>query len=122
MQLEMMAGQAKIQQTQSDAKLKDAQTIKTLTEAGQPPEGQQMPEPQPFELPPDVQIGKALAETDSLHAKADHTRAQAFKTTQEATLAPIQHAQQAFDNQADRDQRDEQAKLAAKTKAKTQAA
>lgn len=101
-QLEMAGGAAKVKDTEAAAGLKEAQTIKTMMEAGQgPPTAPQ--QPQPFELPPEIQVHKALAETDAINAKAEQSRAQAFKTEQDARLAPIAHAQQAFDAKADRD-------------------
>lgn len=102
-QIEMAGGAAKVKQTEADAELKQAQTVKTMMEAQQGPPPAAPQQPQPFELPPEMQMHKALAETDALSAKADHTRAQAFATEQDARLAPMQHAQQAFDAQADRD-------------------
>ncbi len=103
-QLEMMAGQAKVDQTQADAGLKKAQTLKTMMEAqaGPVPQGA-APEPQQFELPPEVQVRQAFADIDATEAKAAHTRAQALKTTQDAALAPVQFAHQVNSAEADRE-------------------
>lgn len=103
-QLEMMAGQAKVEQTQADAGLKKAQTIKTMMEAqaGPVPQGA-APQPQQFELPPEVQVRQAFADIDATEAKAAHTRAQALKTTQDAALAPVQFAHQVNSAEADRE-------------------
>lgn len=100
-QLEMAASQAKVVETQANAKLKEAQALKTMVEAHAPPEAPAMPE-QKFELPADVQIGQALAEIDATQAKADHSRAQAFKTNQEAVLAPQKMRMDADNAEADR--------------------
>lgn len=103
-QVQMAGEVAKVKDTEAASELKKAQTAKTLVEAHMAP-GQmqgQPQEPQQFELPPDVQIRKAMAETDALQAKAGHTRAQAVKTAQEAALAPHEFAHQVRSAEADR--------------------
>jgi hypothetical protein len=102
-QLLMAEGQAKVQESQAktqqisaDAELKHAQTQKTLVEAHMTPmqmmmDGQPGPsQPQEYELPPELQNAEAVANIDATQAKADHSRAQAFKAHQEAALAPQQ--------------------------------
>ncbi len=101
-QLELAQGAAKAKQTEADAGLKQAQTLKTMMEAHQAPE-QPQAQPQEFQLPPDLQVGKAVADINATNAKADQSRAQAFKTEQDAHLAPMIVAQNAFDAQADRE-------------------
>lgn len=59
-------------------------------------------QPQEFELPPQVQVAQALADIDETRASAASKRAQAGKFSQEAFLAPIQAAQDAFDAGEDR--------------------
>src|SRR5262249_32815878 len=65
-QLAMMAGQAKVHQTEADARLKEAQTAKTMVEANVVPfktaQGARPPSPQSYELPPEVQVAQALAD------------------------------------------------------------
>lgn len=96
-QIEMAGAVATVKQVES-------QTVLNLAKAHQAGVPQQtgQGEPQSFELPPDIQVGKALAETDALVAKAQHTRAQAAKATQEAALAPHQFAHQVQSSHEDR--------------------
>lgn len=120
-QLQVQGAQAKIGLDAAGAKLKEAQALKALRDAHEPfdqPEQPQMqfPEPQPYELPPEIQNAKAISEINATDAKADHSRAQAFKTQQDATLAPLQAAQQAFDSQADREIAEKQARQRAAVK------
>lgn len=131
-QLAQMLEKAKTEQTQSDALLKRAQTAKTLTEAHLAPgqmamDGQPSPaQPQPYELPPEIQNLKALAEIDDKRASSQHKRAQSLKVTQDAMLAPQElqvdvvnaHAdrmQAARDAQADREASAQQAAMKAKS-------
>lgn len=115
-QLQIAQGQATIKETEANTELKQAQAMKALFDAQMSPtpdaaQGQ----PVPFELPPFVQVDKAMAETDALRAKADHTRAQALKTTTEATLAPHQFMHQVEDAAANRDIAEQKANQPAKT-------
>lgn len=96
-QLEMAAGTAKVKETEANTALKEAQTVKTMMEAQQPPPAQKMDAP-----PSPVEHMKMMAETDATQAKAGLARAQTFKTVQEARLAPMQMAQDAFNADADR--------------------
>jgi hypothetical protein len=83
-------------QKNADAELKQAQTVKTMVEAQTTPmqmmiDGQPGPmQPQEYEPPPELQDAKMLSEVEANAAKAQHSRAQAFKTTQEGMLAPQQ--------------------------------
>jgi hypothetical protein len=96
-QIEIAGGQAKVAETQASAKLKEAQAIKALADVNTPPTAPEAPNP--------VENMKAVADIDATQAKADHSRAQAFKTMQEARLAPFQMAQEASDRAADREMR-----------------
>jgi hypothetical protein len=95
-QAELAKSGAETAQKTADAELKQAQTIKTMVEAQVAPmqammDGQPGPmQPQEYELPPELQNAQAMAEIDDKQASADHKRAQTFKTTQEAMLAPQQ--------------------------------
>jgi hypothetical protein len=109
-QIELAGGAAKVEETQANARLKEAQAIKAMADAQQPPEQPQM-QPQDYQPPPELQNAKLMAEIDATAAKADHSRAQAFKTEQDARLAPMIAEQSAYDAQADRD-------LAAKQRAR----
>jgi hypothetical protein len=106
-QLEMAAGQAKVAETQANAGLKKAQTVKTLIEAQQPQEIPQAPaiQPQQYEPPPHLQDAKVMAEIDKTQASAEQSRATAYKTIQEAELAPMKMAQEATDREQDRKMR-----------------
>lgn len=66
------------------------------------PEMSQPAKPEKFELPPELQMAKAAAEIDDKSASADQKRANAFKTEQEASLAPLRMMQDASDRDADR--------------------
>lgn len=75
----------------AEVKKTESETVLNLAKARETG----MPEaPQQDGLPPQIEAAKTLAETDALHAKADHTRAQALKTMQETALAPHQFAHQ----------------------------
>lgn len=100
------AKEAQIKEAGAVAQIREveSQTVLNMAKAHQAGAPQQSGagEAQSFELPPEVQVGKALAETDALSAKAQHTRAQALKTTQEAALAPHQFAHQVQSSHEDR--------------------
>lgn len=115
-QLTMALEQAKVLQTNKDAELKAAQTVKTLVEAHAGPE-QAPQQPQEFQLPPELQMGQAMAEINATNAKADHTRAQALKTQQDATLAPMQFAHEVHAAERDREIAKKQASQRAKAPA-----
>jgi hypothetical protein len=96
-QIELAGAKAKVEETQSKTMLNMAKA----QEAGVP----EMPAPmQPaeFQLPPDVQVAQAAAEIEDRQAAAMQKRAQAFKTEQDARLAPMDMAMQANDRAADR--------------------
>lgn len=101
-QIELAGGAAKVEETTASARLKEAQAAKAMMEAHQPPDAPQQ-KPQVHQPPPELQDAKLVSEIEANQAKTDHTRAQAFKTHQEASLAPITAAQEAFDRQADRE-------------------
>jgi hypothetical protein len=83
-----LAGEAaKVDETKSKAML----NIAKAQEAGQPEMGQPM-QPQPDELPMEVQVAQAAAEISETHASAEQKRAAAYKATTEADLAPIKAA------------------------------
>lgn len=115
-QLQQAGMQAEVQETQASAELKQAQTIKTMAEAQALPAqiqadamGNMMggqPQ-QEYQLPPELQNMQAMAEIEDKQAGAQHKRAQAFKTQQDALLAPEQMRMDAMNADADR-------KLAAK--------
>jgi len=114
-QMQMAEGQATIHQKEADAGLKEAQTQKTLIEAHLAPQqamidGMPQQQPQEFELPPEVQIGQAMAEITDKHASAQHKQAQAFKATQDAVLAPKQMQMDLMNAEADRDVARQQAR------------
>ena len=102
------AGQAKIEQTQADTGLKQAQTMKTMVEAQLAPQQvgadmtNGMGQPQPYELPPHLQEAKAISEIDAIQAKAAQSRAMAGKTELESILAPQQMTMDFMNAQADR--------------------
>lgn len=54
-----------------------------------------MPSPQSYEPPPELQDAKMMADIDSSQAKAEQSRAAAFKTQREAGLAPFKLIQDA---------------------------
>jgi len=106
--LQMAAGEAEVRQTQADAELKQAQTAKTLMEARLAPmqaamDGQMPEQPQEYQLPPELQNAQAMADIEETAANAEHKRAQAFKTVEEARLAPQQMQMDVFNAAADRE-------------------
>lgn len=106
-QLELAGAQAKVRETEASAELKGAQAIKALMEAGAP---QSAPIDNGYEPPADLQNMKLAAEIEATAAKTQHTRAQAYKTEQEAILAPEKLRMDAVNAAADRDMRAEQFK------------
>ncbi len=93
-QIETAGAVAEVKKTESETVLNLAKARETgMQEA-----------PQQDGLPPQIEAAKTLAETDALHAKADHTRAQALKTMQETALAPHQFAHQVKSDMARQNQ------------------
>lgn len=77
---------AQVDETKSQTLLNMAKAQQAGMPQGAPPPQQQ------FELPPEVQIADALAGIKDKEAGAAHKNATAFKTTQDATLAPVKLA------------------------------
>jgi hypothetical protein len=90
-QLQQRGAMAEVADTEAGAKLKEAQTAKTLAEIGMSDQGQ----PQQIEQPEPFAAEKTLAEIDKLRAGAEQSRATAHKTIVDASLAPAQAAHQA---------------------------
>lgn len=90
-QLKLRGAVAEVSDTEAGAKLKEAQTVKTLAEAGMSGQG----EPQQIEHPDPFAAEKTLAEIDKLRAGAEQSRATAHKTIVDASLAPMQAQHQA---------------------------
>lgn len=96
-----LAGEAaKVDETKSKTALNMARAQAELTPDTPKPAAQPK-----FELPPEIQNAQAIADINETNASAEHKRAAAHKTMQEATLAPLQMAQEASDRAADRDMR-----------------
>jgi hypothetical protein len=127
-QIQLAGEAAKVDETKSKVALNMAKA----QEAGQPEMGSPQ-QPQPDELPMEVQIAQAVAEIVERHASAKQKDAAALKTTVEAQLAPQKAAQEAelarenFHHQAQMDRanfqqgakdKQEDRKVAAKQKAK----
>lgn len=94
-----LAGEAaKVKETEANAGLKEAQTIKTMMEANAPPEQQS----QTIEMPKPLEAEKTASEIRFNDAKVEQTLAQTFKTSQEARLAPEQMRLDAQNADADR--------------------
>lgn len=91
MQLQQRGAMAEVADTEASAKLKQAQSVKTLAEIGMDAQGQ----PQQAEQPEPYAAEKTVAEIEKLLAGAAQSRAAAHKTTVEADLAPYQAAHQA---------------------------
>ncbi len=108
-QLKLRGAVAEVEKNEQGAFLANAQGQKALAEAGVAGHGEQQPmpvmEPQPYEIPPELQNAQAMADIADTHAAADQKRAQAFKAGQEARLAPHKMAQEANDRAADRTMR-----------------
>lgn len=89
-QIELEGEAAKVDETKSKAALNMAKAQEAMTpEMGAPQQ------PQPDELPMEVQIAQAVAEIVERHASAKQKDAAAYKTTIEAQLAPQKAAQEA---------------------------
>jgi hypothetical protein len=93
-QLNMAANQAKVQETQASAQLKQAQAFKAVQEAQQPPDMPQGPEQTPYaeQL---AQFNESQANVVDTYASADLKRAQTAKTLEEMRLMPHKMAQDA---------------------------
>lgn len=98
-QLQMAGAAAEVKETESKAILNMAKA----QEAGQPEPGQ-APQPQEFEIPPELQIGKAVADIRLTDAKTQQTQVQ-------TRLAPAKAAEDARIKREGMQQRD---KLAAR--------
>ena len=81
---------AKVEETKSKVMLNMAKA----QEAGQPEMGAE-PQPQPDELPMEVQIAQAVSEILERNASAKQKNAAALKATVEASLAPVKHEHEA---------------------------
>jgi hypothetical protein len=97
-QLELQAAVAEVKDKNAAADLKQAQTVKALTDAQVAPmqammDGQGAPmQPQEYEPPPHIQDAREMAEIEEKHASATLKYAQADKATVETRLAPAQLA------------------------------
>jgi hypothetical protein len=115
-QIQLAGEAAKVDETKSKAMLNMAKA----GEAAQPEMGAPQ-QPQPEELPMEVQIAQAVAEIVEKHASARQKDAAAHKTTVEAQLAPQKAAEEAELARANFQQgikdRDADRKIAAKRKA-----
>lgn len=100
-----MAQQAQMLQLQGlDAKNKELQSQAVLNMAKAQAEGmpdQQAPQPQEFQLPPEVQTAAALTEMQKHRADAQYKQAHAAKLQTESALAPLQALHQARLDHAD---------------------
>lgn len=83
-ELELAGAKAKVDEMNSKAALNIAKAREAMT-----PDMAVLPGPAEFQLPPDVQIAQAAAEINEKNASAESKRAAAFKSTQEASLAPF---------------------------------
>jgi hypothetical protein len=130
-QLQQRGQMAEVADKEAAAKLKEAQSVKALADAGAAgqPDAPQMVQPEGYEPPPELQNQKVIAEIEKLLAGARQSDAQAYKLTREADLAPQKAAQEAHDRAqdraasqqnaaADRDMKAKQFKAAAKAKPK----
>lgn len=106
-QAELQQAFGKAREINASADLKEAQTAKTMVDAQLAPmQGmEQAPPMQPegYEPPPHLQDAKVASEIELNQAKAEHTRASAFKTHQEAALAPEQMRMDAQNAAEDRE-------------------
>lgn len=106
---ELAGVEAKVKESESKAIL----NLASAQEKGMPDQAAPQ-QPQEYELPPELQNAQAIADINETNASADQKRAQAEHARSQAALAPLEmmasHAQQS----ADRDQRAEQARQAAK--------
>lgn len=87
---EVAGAEADVAETKSKAMLNMAKA----QEAGQPEMGTG-PQPQPDELPMEVQIAQAVSEILERNASAKQKNAAALKATVEASLAPVKHEHEA---------------------------
>lgn len=101
-QLQIAGETAKIEETKSKTALNMAKVQETMTPDIQAPQAP--------EVPVQLQSMKTLAEIGKLEADTQKSRADAFKTVEEARLAPMKAAQEARDRQADRQSREQQFK------------
>lgn len=101
-QLQIQGAVAEIEETKS----KTALNMAKAQEAGRP----DIQAPNAPEVPIELQSMKTLAEIGKLEADTDKSRADAFKTVEEAKLAPMKARQEAIDRQADRQSREQQFK------------
>jgi hypothetical protein len=74
---------AKVDETKSKTMLNTAKAQEAMT-----PDMMQPGKPQQFELPPEIQVAKAVADIDKTQADATHKRATAYKAQTDAELAP----------------------------------
>lgn len=112
-QMQMRGAEAEVTEKEAGAKLKEAQAVKAMAEAGVAGIPDQPGQPQGYEPPPDLQNQKMIAEIEKLLASAKQANAQAYKTQREADLAPALAAQDARDRAADREMRASQPSRAA---------
>jgi hypothetical protein len=96
-QIALAGEQAKVEETQSKTVLNMARA-----QAENMPQQQRPQAPPKQELPIELQAMKAMAEIDAAEAGAEQKRAQAAKVRQEASMAPMQFAQDIYDRDADR--------------------
>lgn len=102
--------EAVVKEKESKAVLNMASAQKALTpDAAQPDQGDG--------IPPEVKTLQAIADVNETNASAVHKRAQAAHISTQAMLAPVELAHDTAHKIADRDQRAEQAKQAAKRQA-----
>lgn len=95
-QIQLAGEAAKVDETKS----KTALNLAKAGEAGQPQDGAQPS--QDYQLPPEIQNAKAMAEINDKSASADHKRAQAYHITTQANLAPIELMHDTAHKSADR--------------------
>ena len=91
-QIQLAQGQAEVGETQSKTMLNIAKA-----QAEGMPDAPAMPQPSEFQVPPIVQIEKALADIDKTRADAEHKRSQSFGEAQVARLQPIDYVQKAME-------------------------
>jgi hypothetical protein len=102
-QLQVAGAQAEVEDTQAAAGLKKAQTIKALADAN----AAQMPDmggmqPQPAEVPVEVQTIETMARAGDLAAAAELKRVQAGKAQMETQLMPAKMRMEARNAEMDR--------------------
>lgn len=99
-QLQIAGAQAEIEERKSKTML----NVAKAQEAGRP----EMQSPQTPEVPIELQSMKTMAEIDKIEADTQKSYADAFKTAEEARLAPMKARQEAIDRHADRQSREQQ--------------